>query len=73
MKKLQEELIVAQTHKKERQAQMELLQERETEVISQAEEAKMNMAQTQVECARMVSDEIVVQVLDTLKEKTTQV
>jgi hypothetical protein len=36
------------------------------------EEAKMNMAQTQAECARMVSDEIAVQVLDTLKEKTVQ-
>jgi hypothetical protein len=30
------------------------------------------MAQTQVECARMVNDKIVVQVLDALKEKTVQ-
>jgi hypothetical protein len=72
MKKLQAELIVAQTQKKERQAQMEPLQERATEVIAQAEEAKTYMAQTQAECARMVSDEIAVQVLDALKEKTVQ-
>jgi hypothetical protein len=32
----------------------------------------MNMAQTQAECARMVNDEIAVQVLDALKEKTVQ-
>jgi hypothetical protein len=30
------------------------------------------MAQTQAECARMVSDEIAVQILDALKEKTAQ-
>jgi predicted nucleic acid-binding Zn-ribbon protein len=70
MKKLQAELITAQTQKKECQAQMEPLQERATEVIAQAEEAKTYMAQTQAECARMVSDEIAVQILDALKEKT---
>jgi hypothetical protein len=32
----------------------------------------MNMAQAQVECARMVSDEIAVKVLDALKENTAQ-
>jgi hypothetical protein len=51
---------------------MELLQEREKKIIAQVEEAKMNMEQTQAECARMVSDEIAVQVLDALKEKTAQ-
>jgi hypothetical protein len=30
------------------------------------------MAQTQEECARMVNDEIAVQILDALKEKTVQ-
>jgi hypothetical protein len=51
---------------------MEPLQEWAAEVIAQAEEAKKNMAQTQAECAGMVSDEIAVQVLDALKEKTVQ-
>jgi hypothetical protein len=51
---------------------MELLQERAAEVIVQTKDAKKNMAQTQAECAGIVSDEIVVQVLDALKEKTTQ-
>jgi hypothetical protein len=37
-----------------------------------AEEAKTYMAQTQAECARLISDEIAVQALDTLKEKTMQ-
>jgi hypothetical protein len=36
------------------------------------EEDKTNMAQTQVECARLVNDEIAMQVLDALKEKTIQ-
>jgi hypothetical protein len=45
MKKLQAELIAAQTHKKDRQAQMEPLQELAVEVIVQAEEEKKNMAQ----------------------------
>jgi hypothetical protein len=30
------------------------------------------MAQTQEECAEMINDEIAVQVLDALREKTTQ-
>jgi hypothetical protein len=36
------------------------------------EDTKKNMAQTQAECAGMIIDEIAVQVLDTLKEKTVQ-
>jgi predicted nucleic acid-binding Zn-ribbon protein len=72
MKKLQAELIVVQTQKKECQAQMEPLQEWATEVIAQVEDAKKNMAQTQAECAGMINDEIAVQVLDALKEKTVQ-
>jgi hypothetical protein len=51
---------------------MEPLQEWAAEVIAQVEEEKMNMAQTQAECAGMVNDEIAVQVLDALKEKTVQ-
>jgi hypothetical protein len=51
---------------------MELLQERAIEVIAQVEVSKTYMAQTQAESARMVSDEIVVQILDALKENTTQ-
>jgi hypothetical protein len=57
MKKLQEELIVAQTQKKERQAQMEPLQEWAAEVITQAEDEKNNIAQTQAKWAEMISDE----------------
>jgi uncharacterized coiled-coil DUF342 family protein len=72
MKKLQAELTTAQTQKKECQAQMEPLQERVAEVIAQAEEAKTYMAQTQAECAGLISDEIAVQTVDTLKEKTVQ-
>jgi hypothetical protein len=40
MKKLQAELTIAQTQKKEHQAQMEPFQERVVEVLAQAEEAK---------------------------------
>jgi hypothetical protein len=72
MKKLQAELIVTQTQKKDRQAQMEPLQELAAEVIAQAEEAKKNMAQIQAECTEMINEEITMQVLDALREKTTQ-
>jgi folylpolyglutamate synthase/dihydropteroate synthase len=58
MKKLQAELIVAQTQKKDRQAQMEPLQELAVEVIVQEEEEKKNMVQTQAECAEMINEEI---------------
>ena len=51
---------------------MEPLQEHATKVTTQAEDAKKNMAQTQVECAEMIDDKIVVQVLDALREKTVQ-
>jgi hypothetical protein len=30
------------------------------------------MAQTEAECARLLSDEVVIQVVETIKEKTTQ-
>jgi hypothetical protein len=70
MKKLQAELTTTQTQKQERQAQMEPLQERVAEVLAQAEEAKAHIAQTQEECMELISDEIAVQIVDTLKEKT---
>jgi chromosome segregation ATPase len=70
MKKLQAELTTVQTLKKECQAQMEPLQERVAEVIAQVEEAKTHIAQTQAECAGLISDEIAAQIVDTLKEKT---
>jgi chromosome segregation ATPase len=60
MKRLQAELITAQTQKQERQAQMEPLQERVAEVLAQAEEAKTQIAQTQEECMELVSDEVAV-------------
>jgi hypothetical protein len=46
MKKLHTKLIAAQKNKKEHQDQMEPLQEWAAEVIAQAEEETMNMAQT---------------------------
>jgi peptidoglycan hydrolase CwlO-like protein len=72
MKKLQAELTTAQTQKQEWQAQMEPLQEWVAEVLAQAEEAKAHIAQTQAECVELISDEIAVQIVDTLKEKTVQ-
>jgi predicted nucleic acid-binding Zn-ribbon protein len=72
MKKLQAELTIAQTQKKEHQAQMEPFQEWVAEVLAQAEEAKTHIAQTQAECTELISDEIAVQIVDTLKEKTVQ-
>jgi hypothetical protein len=42
------------------------------EVIAKVEEPKKNMAQTQAEYTEMVNDEIVVQALDALREKTAQ-
>jgi hypothetical protein len=72
MKKLQVKLIAAQTEKKECQDQMEPLQEQEKNIIAHAEEAKTNLARTQAECARMVNDDIALQVLDALKENTYQ-
>jgi uncharacterized coiled-coil DUF342 family protein len=51
---------------------MEPLQERVAEVLAQEEEAKTQIAQTQEECVELVSDEVAVQIVDTLKEKTVQ-
>jgi hypothetical protein len=72
MKRLQVELNTTQTQKQERQAQMEPLQEWVAEVLAQEEEAKAHIAQTQEECVELISDEIAVQIVDTLKEKTAQ-
>jgi hypothetical protein len=46
MKKLEAALIATQTQKKDRQAQMEPLQELAAKVIVQEEEAKNNMVKT---------------------------
>jgi hypothetical protein len=54
------------------QAQIEPLQERVAEVLAQAEADRAQMAQTQAECAGLLSDEVVIQVVETIKEKTTQ-
>jgi hypothetical protein len=72
MKKMQAELITAQTQKQERQAQIEPLQEQVAAILAQAEGAKTQIAQTQAECARLLSDEVTVQVVDTIKKKTAQ-
>jgi chromosome segregation ATPase len=72
LKKMQAELITAQTQKQERQAQIEPLQERVAEVLAQAEADRTQMAQTQAECTGLLSDEVVIQVVETIKEKTAQ-
>ena len=70
MKKLQAKLTIVQTQNKERQAQTELFQERVVEVLAQTEEAKTHISQTQEDCVELISDEISIQIVDTLKEKT---
>jgi predicted nucleic acid-binding Zn-ribbon protein len=72
MKKMQVELITAQTQKQERRAQIEPLKERVEKVIAQAKGAKTQIAHTQEECAGLLSDEVAVQVVDTINEKTMQ-
>jgi hypothetical protein len=61
-----------QTQKQECQAQIEPLQERVAEILTQAEGDKIQIAQTQTECAGLLSNEVAVQVVDTIKEKTAQ-
>jgi hypothetical protein len=51
---------------------MEPLQELATEFLVQVEEEKKNMVKTQEDCTKMISEEIKMQVLDVLREKTTQ-
>jgi chromosome segregation ATPase len=53
--------------------QMEPLQEQVAEVLEQAEEDKTQITQTQEKLAGLLSDEVAVQVVDTIREKTTQV
>jgi hypothetical protein len=47
------------------------LQEGVAEVLAQAEGARTQIAQTQLECAGLLSDEVAVQIVETIKEKTT--
>jgi hypothetical protein len=51
---------------------MESLQERVAEVLAHAEEAKTQITQSQAECVELISDEIAVHQVYTLKEKTIQ-
>jgi formylmethanofuran dehydrogenase subunit C len=51
---------------------MEPFQEWVVEVLARAEEVKTQKSQSQVECTELISDEIAVQIVDTLKEKTVQ-
>jgi hypothetical protein len=48
------------------------LQEWVAEVLEQEEGARTQIAQTQAECAGLLSDEVEIQVMDTIKEKTAQ-
>jgi hypothetical protein len=41
--------------------------------VSKAKESKSHIAQTQAKCMELISEEIAVQIVDTLKERTTQV
>jgi hypothetical protein len=52
---------------------MEPLQEWVAEVLAKAKESKSHIAQTQAKCMELISEEIAVQIVDTLKERTTQV
>jgi peptidoglycan hydrolase CwlO-like protein len=54
MKNIQTKLITAQTQKWEHQAQIEPLLERVVEVLAQVEEARKQIAQTQLECAGLI-------------------
>jgi peptidoglycan hydrolase CwlO-like protein len=58
MKKIHVELITVQTQKKERQAQIEPLQEWIAEVLAQVEEDRNQIEQTQLECAGLMSKEV---------------
>jgi len=55
------------TQKKDQQSQMEPLQDLAVKFIVQVEEEKKNMVQTHAECAEMISEEIIVKVLDALR------
>jgi hypothetical protein len=46
---------------------MEPLQDLAVKFIAQAEEEKKNMVQTHAECTEMISEEIIVKVLDALR------
>jgi hypothetical protein len=61
-----------QTQKHEQQAQIEPLQEWVAEVLAQEEVDRAQMAQTHAECIGLLSDEVVIQVVKTIKEKTAQ-
>jgi len=61
-----------QTQKQEHQAQIEPLQEWVVEILAQAEGAKTQIAQTRTKCAGLLSNEVAVQVVETIKEKTAQ-
>ena len=49
---------------------MDPLQEKVAEVLAQAEEAKIQIALIQEECVGFLSDKVVVQVVETIKDKT---
>ena len=69
---MQAEIITAQTQKQERQAQIEPLKERVAEVLAQEEGARKQIAQTQLECIGLMSEEVETQTINTIKEKTAQ-
>jgi hypothetical protein len=48
------------------------LQEQIVAVLEQAEEAITQLAQTQLECAGLIREEVAVQTIDIIKEKTAQ-
>jgi hypothetical protein len=58
------------TQKHECQDQIEPLQEWVAEVITQAKGDKKKIAQNQAECVGLLRNEVVVQVVGTIKDKT---
>jgi hypothetical protein len=52
---------------------MEPLQEKAAEIITQLEEKKKSMAQTQEECTTIIQEEVTMQALEVLTKKYVQV
>jgi hypothetical protein len=70
MKKMKEELIATPTWKHERKVQMEPLQYQEAQLITQLEEEKRNMVKAQAKGATIIQEEITMQTLEVLTEKS---
>jgi hypothetical protein len=72
MKTMQTELKRTQINKRERQTQLEPLQEQATHMIVQLEEEKMNMAQAYSEGTTLLQEEKKMQTVEALINKVEQ-